>query len=63
MPQDEQERQTVTVAEAAEIFGVTPHTIYQQVKTGAVPCIKLGRRIVVPRKALNRLLEEGATVP
>jgi excisionase family DNA binding protein len=51
-----EERQTLTVEEAARILGVGRSAAYQAVARGELPVIRLGRRYVVPRAALERLL-------
>ncbi len=55
------ERQTVTVEEAARALGIGRGSAYEAVKRGDIPSIRVGRRIVVPRAALERLL--GGTAP
>lgn len=47
---------TLTVAEAASVLGVSKSTAYELARTGALPAIRLGRRIVVPIRALESLL-------
>jgi excisionase family DNA binding protein len=47
---------TMSVAEAAEILGIGRNAAYEAVKTGQIPAIKIGKRILVPRAALDRLL-------
>jgi len=55
------ERLTVTVTEAAEILGVSRTSAYELVRAGALPSVRLGRRIVVTRHTLEELL--GAPLP
>lgn len=50
------ERLAYTVAEAAEALGVNRQFLYRQVRAGAVPSIRLGQRILVPRMELERVL-------
>jgi excisionase family DNA binding protein len=51
------DRATVTVDEAASILGVGRASAYEGVRTGRIPSIRISeRRIVVPRAALDRLL-------
>ncbi len=52
---------TLTAAELAEALGVGPSSIYQAVADGTcpVPPIRVGRRIVFSRTAVDRLLEGG----
>lgn len=39
---------TLTVEQAARIFGIGRSTAYELVHTGDIPSLRLGRRIVVP---------------
>jgi excisionase family DNA binding protein len=51
-------RSTFTVVEAGcDILGLSRSTAYASVRTGALPVIWIGRRCVVPRHALEKLLE------
>jgi len=56
------EKLTLTVDETAKILGIGRQLAYNRVKTGEIPVIKIGRRLLVPRKALERLLEQGQVV-
>ena len=49
-------RSTFTVAETAEIFGVSRCSAYAAVKKGEIPVIWIGRRCIVPRHAPEKLL-------
>lgn len=51
------ERLTVNVEEAAEILGISRALAYSLVARQELPSLKLGRRLVVPRRALDRLLD------
>lgn len=53
--------QTVSVREAAEILGISRAHAYDCVRTGEIPSINFGRRVVVPVRALNELLDVGST--
>jgi excisionase family DNA binding protein len=48
---------TLTVEEAARLLGISRALGYELVARGELPCVRLGRRIVVPRRALIALLE------
>ena len=48
------DRLTVTVEEAAKLLGISRALGYGLVARGQVPSIRLGRRIVVPRRAARR---------
>jgi len=47
---------TVSVEEAAHLLGISRGHAYALVNRGEIPSLRLGRRIVVPRAALDRLL-------
>ena len=51
------ERITYTVDEASKILGISRNAAYQAAKTGELPVVKIGKRLLVPVKALDRLLE------
>jgi excisionase family DNA binding protein len=56
-PGDASERLTLTVEQAAAILGVSRAFAYELARTGELPSVRLGRRIVIPRRALVRLLD------
>jgi excisionase family DNA binding protein len=49
-------RMTVTVEEAAQLLGIGRQSAYQAARTGELPTIKLGRRLLVPRAQLDAML-------
>lgn len=59
--EDLQGRATLTVPETAELLGVSRDVVYEQIRQGAIPCLPLGRRKLVPVPALKRMLgvEDG----
>jgi excisionase family DNA binding protein len=50
-------RLTCTVDEAAELLGIARHTAYQAVRRGEIPTVKIGRRLLVPRRRLEAMLD------
>ncbi len=54
---------TMSVADAAVALRIPRSSAYAAVARGAIPCIRLGRHIVVPRAAVDRLLEENRRAP
>lgn len=54
----DQERLTLSVDEAANALGISRALAYELVKRGELPGMQLGRRIVVPRKALEAMVEQ-----
>jgi excisionase family DNA binding protein len=53
------ERLTVSVPEAARLLGVSRMTAYSAVREGTIPSLRIGRRVLVPRAALDQLLGQG----
>jgi excisionase family DNA binding protein len=53
------QRQTVTVEEAATILGVGRNKAYEAARSGQIPAIRIGKRLLVPLTALKRLLGTG----
>jgi excisionase family DNA binding protein len=49
---------TFTIEQAGELLGVSRGFAYQAARTGELPTIKLGRRLLVPRCRLLELLGE-----
>lgn len=52
----EEKRLTYTVEEAAKLMGISRPTAYLGVKRGEIFTVKIGRRLLVPRVALERML-------
>lgn len=50
------ERLTYSVATAAEVLGISRALAYELVRSGDIPSLKLGRRVVVPCAALIEML-------
>jgi excisionase family DNA binding protein len=53
-------RATVTVTEAAKRLGIGRNQAYEAVHRGQVPAIRIGKRILIPVAALDRLLNGEA---
>jgi excisionase family DNA binding protein len=53
---DGDSRLTLKVEEAAQMLGISRGLAYELVNQGVIPSLRLGRRIVVPRYALEELL-------
>lgn len=51
-------KQTMTVAEAANYIGVSKDLIYQSVRENTIPNIKLGRRILFRKSALDNWMDQ-----
>jgi excisionase family DNA binding protein len=53
------ERLTMSVEEASGALGISRSLAYELVRRGEIPSLRLGRRIVVPVRALDDLVEVG----
>jgi len=51
------ERRTRSIGEAANILGISRGGAYLAAKRGELPVLKIGKRLVVPDAALERLLD------
>lgn len=58
----QENRLTLTVAQAASALGISRGAAYEAVKTGELPTLRIGRRVLVPRAALMRMLDAAAPV-
>jgi excisionase family DNA binding protein len=53
-------RQTLTVEETSRRLGLSKNAAYDAARRGDIPTIRIGRRILVPRVALERLINGNA---
>lgn len=53
-------KQAFSVQEAAEIFGISPITVYRLVRRGELKAVRFGRRVRIPRSEVERLLGMNA---
>jgi excisionase family DNA binding protein len=49
-----------SVGEASELLGISRAFAYELVGRGALPVIRMGRRLLVPKVALLALVAQGA---
>jgi excisionase family DNA binding protein len=56
MSEERLRRGTYTVEEAAVVLGVSRSVAYVACRTGDIPAVRIGRRLVVPKLALDRML-------
>ena len=52
---------TLSVAATAKILGLSRNSVYDAIRTGQIPSLRFGKRIVVPRAALNKMLLQTDT--
>jgi excisionase family DNA binding protein len=53
------DRTTLTIEEAGEILGLSRWAAYEAANKGLIPTVRIGRRWIVPRHALEKLLDVG----
>jgi excisionase family DNA binding protein len=49
----------LTVSEVAQMLGLSRNSAYQGVMKGEIPSVRVGKRILVPRIALEKMLESA----
>ncbi len=59
----ETERLTLTVDSCARLLGLSRNSCYEGIKRGEIPHIKIGKRILIPRLALEKLLADAGKKP
>ena len=53
------ERWTLSIEEAAERLGIGRSLAYDMATTGDLPTIRLGRRLLVPIRAVEKMLDRA----
>jgi excisionase family DNA binding protein len=60
------QRRFHSVAEAAQILGVSEMTLYRAIRTGQFPAVQLMGRLIIPSKVIDEMIdaaiESGALV-
>ena len=46
----------MTVEEAGRLLGISRNSAYEAARRGELPAIRIGKRLIVPRAALEKLL-------
>ena len=59
---DSNDSLVLTAGETAKILRLSKTTVYDQIRQGSIPSIRMGKRILIPRVALMRKLEEAGKV-
>ena len=60
MDQKVYEKSVYTVAQVAKMFGINRNLAYELARRGELPAIRLGKRLVCPKQAIDRLLGQGS---
>ena len=50
------QKMTLTIAEAAELLGISRGSAYEAARTGDLPVIRIGKRLLVSRLRLEQLI-------
>jgi excisionase family DNA binding protein len=50
----------LTVAEVATLLKLNQQTVRNWIDAGSLPAVRVGRRVRIPRAALDQLIEHGA---
>jgi excisionase family DNA binding protein len=53
------DRLTLSVEEAGKLLGISRALAYRMARTGRLPTVRFGNRIVVPKKAIAVMLERS----
>ena len=53
--------ETVSIAEAAAQLGLNVHSVYRAARRGELSALRIGRRLLIPRRVLQRLLDGERT--
>lgn len=57
------DRPTLSVAETADLLGISRWLVQQAVRDGSLPSMRVGRRILIPKVQLDALLAGTAGAP
>ena len=55
-------RRTITVEEAGRLLGIGRNSAYEAASKGEIPTIRIGRRLLVPLVAFERMLDQATVV-
>ena len=50
-------RLTLTVEEAAQLLGISRASAYEAIRRREIPSLRIGKRILIPRSQLERLID------
>ncbi len=57
--EERMDRQVLSVEEAAQALSIGRGLAYQMVAEGKIPSIRLGRRLLIPKARIDRMLAGG----
>ena len=50
---------TVSIREAARLLSISPRTIHNYIASNAIPTVRVGRRVLVPMKSVDKVATRG----
>lgn len=53
-------RLTISVEEAGRVLGISRSAAYSAVHAGQIPCLRIGKRMLVPRIPFEKMLGKEA---
>lgn len=53
------DRLVLSVAEAAEALGLSDDLVYDLTERGELPCLRFGRRKLIPRQAVELVIQQA----
>jgi excisionase family DNA binding protein len=56
-----EERLTYTVQQAGHLLGLSRNSMYRAIEAGELPSLRIGKRLLVPRDALEAKLRSAGT--
>ena len=62
-PDEASVRVVYTVPEVARMLGISRNQGYELARTGRIPTIRLGKRLIVPKVAFERMMEVTLAPP
>ena len=57
--EDKAEKLVITVAETRKLLGLSRGLMYEAVRSRQIPSIRIGRRILISRALLEKMLESN----
>ena len=50
---------TIGINKAAEVLGLSPHTVRKYEREGLIKAVRVGSRVLIPVAEINRIATEG----
>ncbi|ADQ04380.1 DNA binding domain protein, excisionase family [Caldicellulosiruptor owensensis OL] len=54
-------KKAYTVQEAAKILSLGKTTVYELIRQNKIKCIYIGKKIIIPQKAIDEFIEQNMT--